>query len=76
MYRINNKLITSINIDQEYNTWLSNSMPKTGYNFKRKIDGLNMGQVIYLGKDWSLVHLQQDITPRIDLLECYEEVTQ
>lgn len=74
MYQYNNMIVAGINTEQEFATWLQNGKPDTGYVFKRKLDNFMMGNVIYLGMDWSEVHHNLASKPRVDLPEYYEEV--
>lgn len=74
MYQYNNMIVAGINNEQEFATWLQNGKPDTGYIFKRKLDNFEMGQVIYLGMDWSEVHYGLAPKPRPDKPEYYEEV--
>lgn len=74
MYQYKNMIVAGINTEQEFATWLQNGKPDTGYVFKRKLDNFMMGQVIYLGMDWSEIHYDIASKPRIDLPEYYEEV--
>lgn len=74
MYQYNNMIVAGINNEQEFANWLQNGKPDTGYVFKRKLDNFVMGQVIYLGMDWSEVHNGLASKPRVDLPEYYVEV--
>lgn len=74
MYQYKNMIVAGINTEQEFATWLQNGKPDTGYVFKRKLDNFMMGNVIYLGMDWSEVHYNLASKPRVDLPEYYEEV--
>ena len=74
MYQHNNMLVAGITTEKEFSIWLQNDKPDTGYVFKRKLDNLEMGQIIYLGMDWSEVHKGLASSPRPDKPEYYEEV--
>ena len=74
MYQYNNMLVAGINNEQEFATWLQKGKPETGYVFIRKLDNLEMGQIIYLGIDWSEVHNGLASKPRVDKAEYYKEV--
>lgn len=74
MYQYKNVIYAGINNEQEFATWLQNGKPDTGYVFKRKLDNFMMGQVIYLGIDWSEVNYSLASKPRVDLPEYYVEV--
>ena len=74
MYQFNNLIVAGIYNEKEFANWLQNGKPETGYEFIRKLDNYNMGNVIYLGMDWSVVHYGLSKEPRVDLPEYYEEV--
>ena len=74
MYQYKNMIVAGINTQEEFANWLQNGKPDTGYVFKRKLDNFVMGQVIYLGMDWSEVNNGLASKPRVDLPEYYEEI--
>lgn len=74
MYQYNNMLVAGIYNEEGFAEWLQNGKLSTGYIFKRKLDNLLMGQVIYLGMDWSEVNNGLASKPRVDLPEYYEEI--
>lgn len=74
MYQYKNMIVAGIHTESEFADWLHNGKPDTGYVFKRKLDNLIMGQIIYLGMDWSEVHNGLASKPRVDLPEYYEEI--
>lgn len=74
MYQYKEMIVAGINTQEEFANWLQNGKTSTGYVFKRKLDNLIMGQVIYLGMDWSEVHHGLASKPRVDLPEYYEEI--
>ena len=74
MYRYENTCIAGINNAEEFQAWLKNGKPKTGYVFIRKIDGFNMGHYINLGKDYSLVLHNLTNKPRMDSIDYYDEI--
>lgn len=74
MYQYKNIIIAGINTADEFAEWLKNGKQDTGYYFERKLDHMNMGQVVFLGVDWSEVHYGLSTTPRVDLPEYYEEI--
>lgn len=73
MYQYNNRLIAGLYNETDYQKWLSDNMPKTGKILVRKVDSVRMGEIVYLGMDWSLVWLGWATEPRQDKAEYYEE---
>lgn len=76
MIKYNNMYVAGLNTLEEFQNWLKNGKPKTGYVFIRKIDGFNMGHYIVLGKDYSLVQYNLSNKPRMDSIDYYDEVTE
>lgn len=74
MYQFNNLIVAGIYNEKEFANWLQNGKQETGYGFIRKLDNAKMGNVVYLGMDWSVVHYNLAKEPRVDLPEYYEEV--
>jgi hypothetical protein len=76
MYNYDSIFVAGINTKKEFQQWLANGKPNTGYEFVRKLDGLKMGNILNLGLDFSLVSYGLATQPRQDLIEYYEEVVE
>ena len=75
MFKTDEKIyVAGINTVEQLNEWVTNGKGSTGYTFKRKLDGFDMGNTLYLGMDWSLVQHNLATSPREDKIEYYEEV--
>lgn len=73
MYQYNNTIVAGINTAEEFAKWLSEGKPDTGYIFKRKLDNLDMGNIIHLGMDYSEVQYGLATQPRKDDPSYYYE---
>lgn len=74
MYNYDNIYVAGINTKKEFQQWLKNGKPDTGYVFVRKLDNLNMGNMLTLGMDFSMVTYGLAAKPRLDLIEYYDEI--